>query len=310
MDIRTLKQEAARLSAGGKRLALIHAAVAVGASVLLALISFLLDSQIANTAGLGGLATRAALSSARTVLTLAVTVALPFWDLGYLKAALCHARSQQPDFSTLPEGFRRFGPALRTMLLRALLVILVSLACVQVASSVYFFSPMSNKLLEAMEEILQSGSQTLDPATLESLLPMLVPVYIIAGALACGVLIPLLYRFRLADWAIMDDHIGALYAFKISSSLMRHRRLAWFKLDLSFWWYYLLLMGSVALGYGDTLLSALGASLDPQLSYVLFYGLSLAVQLVVFWQFAPRVQTTYALAYHHRQEECKIPGDH
>ena len=307
MDIRTLKKDAARLSADGKRLALIHCGVSVGASAILALVTWLLDTQIAKTTGLGGMGTRAALSSAQTVLQLAFSILLPFWSLGYLRIALLHARGQQPEISDLPEGLRRWAPALRTMLLRLAGAMVITIAAVQIASTLYAFTPASDKLMVAMEEFLTSA-EALDQAAIESLIKMLLPVYGLGMVLSCVVLIPLLYRFRLAEISIMDDQKGALAAMKMSSRLMHRNRLSFLKLDLSFWWYYLLEALAIALGYGNLLLPTLGIAINEQLSYYLFYGLSLVAQLLIFWQFAPRVQTAYALAYH-TERQLRLPED-
>ena len=83
-------QANARLENAGnpKRLALIHTAIALGASFLLTLINYLLSLGIADTGGLDGVGTRTLLSTAQAMLELAVMLALPFWQLGIFYAAL------------------------------------------------------------------------------------------------------------------------------------------------------------------------------------------------------------------------------
>ena len=71
------------------------------------------------------------------------------------------------------------------------------------------------------------------------------------------------------------------------------------KLDLSFWWFYLLQMLSVALCNADLALSYLGISLPvPQVAAtLLFYALGSICQVLLLWQFEAKRVTAYALAY-------------
>ncbi len=309
MNIANLKHQSGQILAthGGNffRLTLIHSAITLGISTLVTILNFLLSRQIANTTGLSGISTRTTLTAMQTMLSLGLSAALPFWDMGILRVALLTTRGQTPSVSTLPEGFRRFGPVLRTFLLRLLLIFGVGFACLQAASILFMLSPLSYRTMEVMEQLLAqmdaSQLQAMDPAAVEALLPTLIPVYVIFGALLCGILVPLLYRLRLLDFAIMDTAPGARAALRQSIVRMRGNRLAFFRLDLSFWWYYGMQILAAALAYADILLDWLGVPIHGDVAFFLFYFLSLAAQLLLTWQFAPRVLTTCALAYEELQ---------
>ena len=106
-----------------------------------------------------------------------------------------------------------------------------------------------------------------------------------------------------------DPRKGALAAMRNSRYLMRHNRLALFRLDLSMWWYY---AGSALVSllcYGDTLLPMVGISLpwDPMISFYGFYLLSIAVQILVNYFAMNRVYAAYAVAYDALMEDLPQP---
>ena len=86
---------------------------------------------------------------------------------------------------------------------------------------------------------------------------------------------------------------------RASSELTRYRRLGLFKLDLSFWWFYLLNAGTLVLCYGDVLLNLMGVSLpwSEDVSYFLFLVLYAAAQLALYWWRKNEVDVTYAQVY-------------
>lgn len=302
MDNPTLKHSAAQALASATyppgRLALLHTGAAALLTVLTTLISFLLTRQVDATTGLSGLGTRTILLMAQMLLTVASVAAMPFWEYGFLRAAMGYSRREQVTPATLLAGFRRFGPVLRLILLRSLLVMGISILCVQAAGILFMLSPLSTALMTQLDQLLATADPTtLDPAALEGLMQYMIPVYVLSGVLLCVVLIPFLYRLRLADYMVLDGTDKALYALRLSSHSMRGNRLTLLKLDLSFWWYYLLLLLCAVLAYGDKLLPLLGITMNADLAFWTFYLLSIAVQLLIAWRFTPLLQTTYATFY-------------
>ena len=279
------------------RLSLIYGAVTLGLSVLVTVINFLLARQMDGTGGLAGIGTRAILSTAQSVLILMTLMVLPFWDAGYRHTCLCQAREQYTDTANLLEGLRRWAPFLRLSLLRLLLMTLLGFFCLQAAGMLFMFSPFSADALETLSEI----ADTADPAVMESMvdtvLPLMIPMYVIFGVVVLVVMTPVLYRLRLADLMVLDGENRALHAMKESARAMRGHCLRYFLLDLKFWWFYLGQLLATALGYGDTVLTALGVNSDPDVLYFVFFALSAGLQFLLTWRFAPHVHTAYGLAY-------------
>jgi len=71
------------------------------------------------------------------------------------------------------------------------------------------------------------------------------------------------------------------------------------RLDLSYWWFYLLCFLTTSLGYGDMLLSGLGITLpmNANVAFFLFYVVSLLAQFAVLYFHGNRVYATYAVFY-------------
>lgn len=302
MDLPSLKQNArsALLAAPYPpgRLALFHTGAALLVSLVTTLIGFALTRATDSTGGLSGLGSRTLLETVRILVILAGSAVIPFWDLGYLRAALCTARGQNADLRTLPEGFRRFGISLRLMLLRTILFMALTMVCFQLATFAFLLSPFSMGFYEQAQQLLESANASaLSQLELETVLPTLLPLYAFCTLVLLAVLVPILYRFRLADWSVMDEAPGALAALVGSFRAMKGKRLQLLRLDLSFWWYYALQLLAAGLASADLLLPLLGIRADADTFFWVFYLLSLAAQLVIGWRLNPRVQTAYALAY-------------
>ena len=122
-------------------------------------------------------------------------------------------------------------------------------------------------------------------------------LFIIPGIIAA-------YRYRLAIYVLLDDQdLTASEAINVSKRLTSGHKLELFILDLSFWWYYLLiaLASSFTLAENfSTLLGEYEAGVFPHLTtwqtFLAYLGSELVV-MVVYWFFLPYVQTTYAHAY-------------
>ena len=306
------RQSRARASYDPRKLAAIHMAVAGAASLLASLLTFLLDRGIAGTGGLGGIGFRAALSSAQSLLSMAVTVLLPFWELGLVFAGLELARGKEAAPGSLLEGFRRFLPALRLFLLQAAMYTGVILACVYAAYAIFMLTPFFERTYEVLLPLAESAeSLVLDDATMQAVLPTLAPLYVILALVLLSFAAPMFYRYRMANYALLDG-AGARKSMALSAHIMRSRRLALLKVDLGFWWYYGLQLLAAAVAYGDVLLSAAGIKLpmSETVSFWLFYGIYFGLRLLLAWKFAPLVQTAYAHCYDtYREYAMPQPND-
>lgn len=307
MDFRCTKDAAERsLSAASydpKKLTLLHTGAALLLSLVLTVLNLVLAKGIDTTGGLAGIGTRSVLQVIQSVLSLFSTVALPFWELGFVFAVIGFARQDTVTPGSLAEGFRRFGPALRLFLLQLVLYVGVGFACMYLSSMIFAMTPFFADMVQIMEPLLEQASTgeliTPDLATTEAVLKAAVPMYVIFGLLFAAVAIPLAYRFRMARYAIMDDAPGALAAMSASGRMMRGNRIALFKLDLNFWWYYGAQLALSALAYGDVLLGMTGITLpvDGELLFFGFYILYLLLDLGFAWLYKAKVETAYAHCY-------------
>ena len=306
-----LMQEAAeRVSSASycpKKLTAIHAGIAAGASLLVALLTYLLGIGIDDTAGLGGINSRAALETAQTVLQMVISILSPFWALGFVSAALHLSRGQMAAPNSLLTGFRRWGAALRLMLLEGVLVFGIMLVTMQIGSYLFLLSPLSEPFTAFFEEFtaLSASDPTaaadfllnLDQQTMRSIFWRGMPFLAIPTV---AVLIPLSYRLRLAQYILLDQpKAGAMLAMMLSFRLMKKQGWKLFGLDLRLWWFHGLEMLVVALCYGDLLLPMLGVELgmNAVLLSFLCYALALICQVGLYVWKKPQVMTAYALFY-------------
>ncbi len=297
LNAKQLKQAAARsLGAAAyppKKLALIHGGIIAAALLIVSLLDLLLSQQIGTTGGLSGMGTRAILSTAQSALSMGLSIALPFWEMGFMYACLQFARCEEAGLPSLTEGFRRFGPLLRLMLLETVIYVMVTILAANVSSVIFMMTPLSNGMLTAMESL---PAEELTVEAMTALLSTAAPLYLIMAVVCFALMIPISYRFRMAGYYLLDgNHRRALVALGVSSRITAGNRFSLFKLDLHFWWYYgcVLLLALIA---NVDILAVLGVTTPAWLPFVC-YLVYLAGQLLLSWQVGPFVQTTYAHAY-------------
>ena len=314
MDVRTIRREAqSRLENTAycpKKLALIHAGAAIVCSLVLTVINLILSRQMTGTGGLAGMGTRAVLESAQSVLSLGFSLAMPFWTYGFVAAALNMARGQEFGPKDLLQGFLRFGPLLRLMLLQALVYALVAFLAIQIGSIVATVTPLGADLMAVAQTQLAGNIAYLEQGILSEevamqILAAAVPVYIVILAVFALLCIPVSYRLRLAPYMIMDGQNGAFKAMTTSNRTMKGKCFGFFKLDLGFWWYWGLQLACSLLAFWDLLLPALGINLpmDGTVAMFLFFLLQSLASLAIAWAWQSRVETTYAMAYDELKEE-------
>lgn len=282
-------------------LILLHAGVSLGLSLVITAINYALDLGIAQTGGLGGMDARTVLETIQTLLTYVQTIALPFWEMGYVFAVLRMARRQNTQNSDLLAGFRWFGPVLRATVLRGIVYFALMMVGAQIASLIFLLTPAARDVLSFSQQLMDA--ETLDYAALlesEEYMAAMLPAvpYMLIGMLLP--LIPVYYRLRMMDYVLMDEpKRGALYALIQSIRMTRKKSWALFKLDLRFWWFYLLQFLTVALCYGDVLLPMFGVELGISAdgAMYLFYALALVAELALYVWRKNQVFVTYGLVY-------------
>lgn len=305
--------------ADAQKVLLIYVGIITVLSLAIAVISTLLSDRIANTGGLSNMGLRSILSTGQSVLPLLQSVVALGLEIGYCTAALRISRGESISSDTLFGGFRRFFPMLRSQLLMGAIYLGIVFLCMYPSCYIFLLLPISNKFYEVATPLMESASMlsgvpVLSDAAAMEVANTMLPMFWIFGVLFLLVFIPLHYRYRLVVYRIVDQpRPGAMAALRESRTLMRRNRFALFRLDLSFWWFYLL-QGLVAVVcYGDLLLPMVGIRLpwSGTVNYFLFMGLSLVLQTVVYYFFMNRVAVAYAVAYEallpKKQEETAEP---
>ena len=301
MDPKSIYASATRLSDNPKlkQLALFSAGALAVANLLVLLVQLLVESLLQDATGLAAIGKRTALLSVANVFQFLVTAAAPFWTYGFYRVAMDAARQQPPNSKTLLSGFLRFGPLLRMLLIEGLIGTGYVLLGCTLGSTLFMMTPLAEQAFYSIGPALEQAQTITDPAALEAMMqPLMVelikqiwPMYLLM-AIAIGVfLIPWLYHLRLAPYHILDGENRALQAMGRSRQEMHFSRFSLFLLDLRFWWYYgLLLLATVPLYI------PMFTTLSP-LMLVLTTALSYGLQVLIQWQWLPRVQTSYALVY-------------
>lgn len=296
---KTLQQ---RVGNYDKRTVFLHTLVAVGAMLLITVADRLLMYKLETTTGLAAMDIRAILETAQILLRLLGVALLPFWEIGFVYAALKMSRGHQAGVSDLKEGFRRFFPVLRLLLMKLLLCIAAMIIAAQVSMMLFLNTSLSNELATLIAPFAEEG---LDAYAIVEQLPMaelqaaIMPLFILFGAFFLILFIPVMYRTRLANIVMMDKPGGAFAALRRSNGVMKRNCFRFFRVDLQFWWYYALQVLILAVSYGDILLPYCGVKLpfSEEVGFFLFYGLYAVAQLALLSLFRGRVQITYSLIY-------------
>ena len=314
MDPRNAKEAAHNLleqaSHDSKKLALIYAGASVIFSLLCSLISYLLGLAADNAGGLSGLAMRSLLQSGQSVISMASAVILLFWQFGLVAAALDYSNSEEVDHHTLLDGFRRWAPILRMSLLLLIVIIGVIMACSYLSTFIFTLSPLSNTLYEKMAAMSEAGqSVEVTDALIAQLLPHMWGLLVIFLLLLAVLGLPVYYRYRMCEFVMMDGDVGARAAMRESKRLSMNRRMGMFKLDLSFWWYYLLQGLITGVAYLDILIPFAGIKLPipGEAIFWISFILSLGLQFLITWKYSLYYQTSYAVYYNRLKEDAALP---
>lgn len=226
-----------------KKLALVFGLVSLGVGPLLIGVDVLLLKAMENAQGLSGLGLSSMLETVSSLLSYAWNIFILLWSPGILYCGLMLLREQDPWPKGLFRGFKKWAGIIKyTILLIAFGVVLVMvIAPIVAALSVSFmgeFVEFISKMPETEAEMLAYMESVSDVQLIRMMLPMLIMMCVVMLA----VIIPLSYRVRLVQLIIMDEEkIGTREAIRFSFKLTKGSCWQLFRLDLSFWWYYLLM---------------------------------------------------------------------
>ncbi len=295
-----LKKKASnRLQSGNdpKKVVLVYAGIVALSSLVVTVVQDLLDSQISQTGGIQNIGTRSMLTTADTVLTIAQLLLVMCLTLGYTGSMLRIARGQYASPKTLKAGGERIWVLLRTRLLQMLIMTAAAFALCFLVINVCLLTPLSNRVIAVMgtvsaEELLSNGLALI--ALYSAMLPIML-IYLVA-------LVPLLWYFsctyRMVDYLLIDrPQLGAFGVLRESRRMMQGNMKMMLRVDLSFWWYYLLQALVSMLVYLNMVLAPFAIGLPPEVLYWGTVVLYLAADFALRYFFSNKVAVTYALFY-------------
>lgn len=295
-----LKKKASnRLQSGNdpKKVVLVYAGIAALSSLLVTVVQDLLDSRISQTGGIQNIGTRSMLTTADTVLTIAQLLLVMCLTLGYTGSMLRIARGQYASPNSLKAGGERIWVLLRTRLLQMLIMTAAAFALCFLVINVCLLTPLSNRVIAVMGTVSAEVLLADDLALIgfySAMLPIIL-IYLVA-------LVPLLWYFsctyRMVDYLLIDrPQLGAFGALRESRRMMQGNMKMMLRVDLSFWWYYLLQALVSVLVYLNMVLALFSIGLPPEVLYWGTVVLYLAADFALRYFFSNKVAVTYALFY-------------
>lgn len=279
-----------------------YALIVAGVNLVVLLADIIVTYLSGFFSGLSGIGIRSALGTISSMVLLISAFLLPFLSFGHMNAALRSARGFEPTNNDLLHGFRRFGPLLRLTLLRFCIYMLIIPAAVNIGTIFYFMIPGSADTLTSLQNFAVDPNAMTDPVLAMTLLKAVWPMYLLIFGLMFALMLPVSYRLRLADWAILDGENKAFRAMLYSNRSMRRNCWQLFRLDLWQWEFYLLTAVASVISLGDQLLG-----LTSPWAYWLVTLLSIGLQLLINAVFLSRVNTAYATFYLYKFHTEPVP---
>lgn len=273
----------------------IHSAVAVGASVLVMLLNEVINN-ITPGGGIRNMNLHSLLATIQVVVQLAVSIGLIFWNVGLINGALCFTKNQSVELSSFMEGFRRFGPVLICRLFRTLYLFAGWMLGSFLGAFAVSFLPMPGFVMRDVEAFDLEGFMENPIYDFPTGIWVLFGCYLAVSLIIAALLtIPKLYSLRLSEYCLFTIPNAGIRSPSISRMMMRKNRMELFRLDLSFWWYYLADLIITLLPVAGLLITFPGMAIE--VSSVLFSFGALALRIVLYGLAKPKISACYALFY-------------
>ena len=311
------KNSAERVAAAEKapRIALIYGGAIAALALLVTVVNYVLNQQIAQLGGLSNMGLRSVLSTVQSVLPMVQSLIVMCLELGYVAAMVRIARQQYASEHTLKLGFDRFFVLLRYTLVQGAIYGLAALAAFWISMQVFLVTPLSDTMMSMLSQDMVDPNVLMgylqDPVFSANITASMIPLLVIFSVVYLLLFLPISYSMRMSKYVIIDKPgMGAMYALRESRKMMKGSCIRLFKLDVSLWWWYAISWGSMVLCYGDVLLPMMGVTLPlPEtVSYFLFYGLFLAAQFAACFFLRNRVEVVYAQVYNALKPREKDTG--
>ena len=283
-----------------RKTVLFHEGITMAALLVVQLLSMLLNSFAGDTGGLDGIGTRSLLGTVISVLSTGTSILMPFWAMGIVFTSIRVSRREPVENGMLAEGFRRFGLVLRYYLLLVVVYIAIIMAGSYIVTILASFLPTPESMQISIDSL--TPEQLNDPYALlasfplEDLLALLIPILLITLVVIGALSVYVGLRLYALQYLVMDhDCPGVVAAAGVSNRITKGNLWKLLKLNLSFWWYYLLQFAASGIVYGGYLFTDLPVSQD--VADLLFYLLYIGVTLAISWWAGAYVHVTHACAY-------------
>lgn len=305
-NLRKQAEMALRRGREPKKVIYSYAGISLAVSLAVFLVNLFLNQQIEGTGGLGNLGTRAIFETVQQLLPAASSLFAMCMNLGLLSGLMRISRGQYADHTDLKTGFRKFWPVFRLSMLQALIYLAVAFLAVQVGSTLFMFTPWAEPLMELLMPIYESGTLSLDEAQLLALIDPMIPLLIVTGLVMLIMLLPVMFRIRMAHFCLLDDPKGrAIAALRESNRMMRRRFGQMLKIDLNLWLYYAATAVMFLVLYADLIMALLEIPfpMDATVFATVLFVVSAAIQFGIHVFLRPTAEITYLKAYDSLREK-------
>lgn len=185
--------------------------------------------------GLDGMGSVTMIQTVHELLSTVVSVLSPLWTLGFTAAIMAFMDWQDPQDTVLLKGLRHWWEFLKLYLLEGILMFFLMMAVIMPITYLYALTPWAKDLMNIPDpEIV--GEVKFVAAAVDAAAPVLI-LYALAF-LVVGMFFA--YRLRFTNYLILNGWIGVWSAMVTSFQMTKGYVWSIIKLDLSFWWYYLL----------------------------------------------------------------------
>ena len=223
-SFKILKKNAAERVAAAeqsKNIVLIYTGTVTALALLVTVINYVLNLQIAQLGGLSNMGLRSVLSTVQSVLPVVQSLVIMALDLGFIAAMLRIARQQYASPQTLKLGFDRFFVLLRYTLIQGIIYGLAALAAFWISMQIFLVTPLSNTMMSMLSEDMLDPNVLLGylqaPVFSANLTTSIGPLLLIFSGGYLLLFLPICYSMRMAKYVIIDKPgMCAMYALRDS----------------------------------------------------------------------------------------------
>lgn len=290
-----------------RRMLMVHIGIILGASLG---VNLLLE-LIGLLSGSGTMEKQAAVETAQTVLPLIIAIAQLYWAAGLQQAAMERLVDHPVGFVDLTAGFGRWKPITTSTIFIGLLYFGRVFIATFLAELILGLTPYAKILEDAAMQMVENPELDLFAVLGERSGEVLGVYMALILVITVALVLPLYYRYRMVNYILLQQpEVGGMQAMFFSKMMTFGHRKELFKLDLSFWWYYLINALASAAVFGDLVLIACGVKLPlPALAMQwIFMLLSAILQFAAFMWGRPKMELAFAQAYRDLSLPREMPG--